>query len=154
MRVPSASIFILLAMLASSHPAFGQTCADRYRLVFADGVHGCLETFPFVDEPIAGWSTGVRKLVPSTGLYSIAATPRIEACPMVVAMKFSKFGPSAARDSQNATTQSRSAVALHDCQEKVGAASSVGSGCTCAVLVEDGRSPMTAAQFNAFVSPR
>ena len=141
-----ACLLLTLGAAAAAAPAAAADCPDRYRIVFADGQRSCLTDHALAGDDVVGqFGADVRRVVPSNGYYAIAATPRLAHCKRAVGMGaalFSVSGAGAAMDADH-----RNEKALQDCRLRARGAT---DDCRCRLVLADGRSPLTAAQFAAY----
>lgn len=117
-------------------------CEPRLRLTYADGSAGCLADHAVAERAAAGWPGTIRQLIPSTGLYNIAAAMPFEHCPPVIGYAQSQLLSSQAALTLHSSASERSALALRTCQETLVAARPAAGDCRCRLLVEDGISPL------------
>lgn len=128
-------------------------CEDRLRFRFADGGRGCLTDFDMARRTAAGWSAPLAASVASSGAYVIAApTSDPLSCPGAFGLAQHSFLPTQAVP-QGYGIAERSARALSECQTAVKAAAPNGWACLCRVVVADGESPLTRAEWERFRSP-
>ncbi|MBL8324179.1 MAG: caspase family protein [Rubrivivax sp.] len=117
-------------------------CPERFRIVFADGARSCLTDHALAHDDVAGqFGADVRRLVPRTGVYALAATPNRPECRRAVGMDLVAAGTNPSSMSGDAQ---RDAKALQDCRLRARGAT---DDCRCKVLLVDGRSPLTRAEF-------
>ena len=129
-------------LLMAPGAAWSADCPDRFRIVFADGVRSCLTDHALARTDVVGqFGADVQRLVPSNGYYSIAATPSLPQCKRAVglgALLGSVTGSGLSDPAQ------RNEKALQDCRVR---ARGVSDECQCKLVLIEGRSPLTAAQF-------
>jgi len=137
-------------LLGPGQGAWASECPERFRLTFADGSAGCLTDYALADRSPVGWIGSIRRIVPGTGSFNIAASPPGGSCPPALGYAESQLLPSqrANYDSPAARTER----ALRSCQATVAAAGPAAAGCRCSLLVEDGLSPLTRAQWEPWRS--
>lgn len=149
---------LALGWLAAATLAQAQSCVPRYQFTLADGARGCLTALPLADERLPGWSSPVRQLVPGSGNYALAASPRAAACPRALGLATTEAGP----PTSSQTTALRAESALAECRRALAAAtpaaaagsssSSSSSDCDCRLLIADGASPLSADELRAHLS--
>ncbi|MFN7410547.1 MAG: caspase domain-containing protein [Pseudomonadota bacterium] len=102
------------------------------------------------DRSPVGWIGSIRRIAPGPGSLNIAASPPGGSCPQALGYAESQLLPSqrANYDSPAARTER----ALRSCQATVAAAGPAAAGCRCSLLVEDGLSPLTRAQWEPWRS--
>ena len=144
-----AALLGAIVLLMAPGAASGADCPHWLRFVLADGASSCLTDHSLAHEDVAGQFGGdlVRSL-PSNGYYSIAATPTLPQCKRAVGLG-ALLGSLTASGLTADPTQ-RSEKALQDCRLRARGASDV---CQCKLVLVDGRSPLTAAQFSAYADP-
>ncbi|MFM7505410.1 MAG: caspase domain-containing protein, partial [Rubrivivax sp.] len=137
-------------LLGPGQGAWASECPERFRLTFADGSAGCLTDYALADRSPVGWIGSIRRIAPGTGSFNIAASPPGGSCPTALGYAESQLLPSqrANYDSPAARTER----ALRSCQATVAAAGPAAAGCRCSLLVEDGLSPLTRAQWEPWRS--
>jgi hypothetical protein len=137
---------LLVASGVASGVAWGADCPDRFRIVFADGSRSCLTSHALAQDDVVGqFGADVRRVVPSSGYYSIAATPRLPQCRRAVGMGALLAG--VPTSGLIADTAQRDAQAVQDCRIRARGAT---EACQCKLVLSDGRSPLTPAQFAAY----
>ncbi len=131
-------------------PAGAGPCEDRLRFRFADGGQGCLADFAMARGVAAGWNAPLATAVTGSGAYVIAASTADRAsCPRAYGLAQHQFLPTQAVPPGYGVAE-RSARALNECQTAVQASSHVDAGCACRVVVADGASPLTRAEWEPF----
>ncbi|MBL8288517.1 MAG: caspase family protein [Rubrivivax sp.] len=139
-----AAAFVLL--LLAPLQARSADCPDRYRIAFADGARSCLTDHALANDDVVGqFGADLRRVVPSNGYYSVAATPSLPQCKRSVGVGV-LLGAVTATGLAGDSSQ-RSDKALTDCRLRNRGAS---ADCQCRLVLVDGRSPLTAAQFAAY----
>lgn len=133
---------------AASAEAGGKVCPPRYSFVFADGAPGCLTDYALAEDSARGWVGPLRRSVPGSGNYSIAASPRRESCTAATGFASNAANSSSTQLAIGTDPAQRSAKALRDCSSQLGSAA---ESCACQLLLADGRSPLTRPAFEAFV---
>lgn len=119
--------------------AWSAECPERLRIVFADGTRSCVSDHAIANDDVVGqFGADVRRVIPAHGQYALAATPVAPQCKRAVAMGTTEGVAGAAEVEQ------RSSKALLDCRLRARGAS---EDCRCRVVLVDGRSPLTRAEF-------
>lgn len=135
--------FVLL-LLSPMH-AWSADCPERFRIIFADGARSCLTDHGLANDDVVGqFGADLRRVVPSNGYYSVAATPSLPQCKRAVGLGVLQGGVTTAATADSAQ---RNDKALTDCRLRARGAS---AECQCKLVLSDGRSPLTAAQFAAY----
>ncbi|MCW5637246.1 MAG: hypothetical protein KIT17_28215, partial [Rubrivivax sp.] len=143
-----ASIWVLVLLLAPDL-ARAEDCPERYRIVFADGTRACLTDYPLAREDATALFTSVRRMVPSHGYFALAATPALPHCKRAIGMGLM---PGAFVTPQaTAEADFRMQKALQDCRLRVLGAP---PDCACRLLLVDGRSLLSAAEFARYADPQ
>lgn len=139
-----------LALLLTSAAAPSLACTLRHQLVMADGQRACLTDFPIANQHVTGTVTTVATVAPGSYVYSVAISVPGEQCAQVLVMEWAQWGKHTVqmRDDISAV---RSATAKRKCEAK--AAKHDHAACTCEVVLEDGTSPLTAAQLATRFAP-
>ncbi len=135
-----AAIFGALLLLGAPGPAEAaesNNCPQRFRIMFSDGTGSCLTEHALANDDVVGqFGTDLRRVVPSNGTYAVAATPALPHCKRAVGL--------GTVEGSAADTDPRSAKALQDCRLRARGAT---EDCRCRVVLVDGRSPLTRADF-------
>lgn len=142
---------LALGWLAAATLSQAQSCVPRYQFTLADGARGCLTALPLADERLPGWSSPVRQLVPGSGNYALAASPRAAACPRALGLATTEAGP----PTSSQTTALRAESALAECRRALAAATPAAApstNCDCRLLIADGASPLSADELRAHLS--
>lgn len=143
-------LLLALVWLTAATLAQAQSCVPRYQFIHADGTRGCLTALPLAEDRLPGWSSSVRQLVPGSGFYTLASSPRSAACPRALGMATSE----AAAPSSTQSTVMRSQAALAECRRTLAAAATPATAdCDCRLLIADGLSPLTADEMRAHLAP-
>lgn len=137
-------------LLGPGQGAWASECPERFRLTFADGSAGCLTDYALADRSPVGWIGSIRRIAPGTGSFNIAASPPGGSCPPALGYAESQLLPSQRANYDSAAA--RTERALRSCQATVAAAGPAAVGCRCSLLVEDGLSPLTQAQWEPWRS--
>lgn len=136
----------LVVLVLAPLPAKAADCPDRFRITFADGARSCLTDHGLANDDVVGQFGGdVRQLIPSSGTYAIAATPALPQCKRAVGL--AALAPGAGTAAGGIDAGNRGDKALTDCRFRARGAS---ADCQCKLVLVDGRSPLTAAQFAAY----
>ena len=127
------------------------SCTLRHQLVMADGQRPCLTDFPIANEQVSGTVTTVATVAPGSYVYSVAISTPSEQCPKVLVMEWAQWGKHTVqmRDDISAV---RSALAKRKCEAQARASGQ--PSCNCEVVLEDGNSPLTAAQLATRFAPQ
>lgn len=136
-----ASLWILV-LAAVPGWAAGADCPERFRIAFADGTRGCLSDYALAREDATGHFASVRTTVPAHGYFALAVTPALPQCKRAVglgSMPGTQLTPQLM-----AETEQRTQKALQDCRLRVLGA---GRDCACRLILVDGRSPLSPAEF-------
>jgi hypothetical protein len=143
------SLVVALVGLVASGTAL--SCTLRHQLVMADGQRACLTDFPIANEHVSGTVTTVLTVAPGSFVYSVAISTPSEQCPKVLVMEWAQWGKHTVqmRDDISAV---RSAQAKRKCETQARAAGQ--PSCNCEVVLEDGNSPLTAAQLATRFAPQ
>lgn len=141
-----AGVALVALLLAGTAHA----CTLRHQLVMADGQKACLTDFPIANEHVSGTATSVATVAPTSYVYSVAISALSEQCAKVLVMEWAQWGKHTVqmRDDISAV---RSALAKRKCEAQAGQASK--AACPCEVVLEDGTSPLTAAQLATRFAP-
>lgn len=143
-------LVLALVWLTAATLAQAQSCVPRYQFIHADGARGCLTALPLAEDRLPGWSSSVRQLVPGSGFYTLASSPRSAACPRALGMASTE----AAAPLSAQSTVLRSQAALAECRRKLAAAATPATAdCDCRLLIADGLSPLTADELRAHLAP-
>jgi hypothetical protein len=149
MRWLAAFIIQTFVLLGAPGAALGALCPERFRIVFADGERSCLTEHALAqDDAVGHFGTDVRQLVPHSGIYSLAATPHLAQCKRAVGLDM--LSTSLSSTALAADSAQRSEKALTDCRLRARGAS---QACRCRVVLVDGRSPLTRAEFVRYADP-
>lgn len=141
-----AALLAALALLTAPGSARGADCPDRFRITFADGGRSCLTDHALANDDVVGqFGADLRRVVPSTGYYSVAATPALQQCKRAVGVGI--LDSALSTTALTVDTAQRDAKALQDCRLRARGAS---QACQCKVVLSDGRSPLTALQFGLY----
>jgi hypothetical protein len=127
----------------ASGVAWSAECPERFRIAFADGARSCLTDHALAHDDVVGqFGTDVRRLVPAGSAYSLAATPNLPQCKRAVGMD--SLSPHLGHTALAGDTAQRNEKALTDCRLRARGAS---DECRCKLVLADGRSPLTRAEF-------
>ncbi len=144
-----ATIFGALLLIVAPSPAAAADCPQRFRITFADGTASCLTDHAIANDDVVGqFGADLRRVVPSNGFYAVAATPALPQCKRAVGL--ATVDGSAAVPGLTADATPRSEKALQDCRLR---ARSPTADCRCRVLLVDGRSLLTRADFARYADP-
>lgn len=144
-----AAIFGALLLFVMPGPAQAADCPQRFRITFPDGTASCLTDHALANDDVVGqFGADLRRVVPSSGYYAVAATPALPQCKRAVGL--GTVEGSAAVPALTADGAQRSEKALQDCRLRARGAP---EDCRCRVVLVDGRSPLTRAQFARFADP-
>ncbi|MBL8347082.1 MAG: caspase family protein [Rubrivivax sp.] len=138
-----------LVFLGAPLEAASADCASRFRIAFADGTTSCLTEHAIANDDVVGqFGANLRRVVPSNGYYAVAATPALPQCKRAVGL--GTVEGSAAVPGLTADTTPRSEKALQDCRLRARGAT---DDCRCRVVLVDGRSSLTRAEFARYGDP-
>ncbi len=150
--IPTRRAFIAtgIALLGAGASGAALACTLRHQLVMADGQRACLTDFPIANEHVTGTVSTVASVAPGSYVYSVAISTPGEQCPKVLVMEWAQWGKHTVqmRDDISAV---RSALAKRKCETQARAGGQ--AACTCEVVLEDGNSPLTAAQLATRFAP-
>ena len=127
---------IALALILMPLLAWGQSCPFWHVITFADGNKGCLTDYPFARGPAEGVQGPLEKVVTAQGRYWVSAPMGSANCPLLIGAAL----PSPAGQRQKASRES--------CEASL-ARTPGNAGCTCTVVLAEGTSRLTKAQFDA-----
>lgn len=141
-----AAIFGALVLLGAPGPAAAAGAADcpsRFRITFPDGTTSCLTDHAIANDDVVGqFGADLRRVVPPNGYYAVAATPALPACKRAVGL--ATVDGSAAVPAVTSDAVPRSDKALQDCRLRARGAT---DDCRCKVVLVDGRSTISRAEF-------
>lgn len=138
-----------LVLLGAPLEAASAECASRFRISFPDGTSSCLTEHALANDDVVGqFGANLRRVVPSNGYYAVAATPALPQCKRAVGL--ATVEGSAAVPGLTADTAPLSEKALQDCRLRARGAA---EDCRCRVVLVDGRSPLTRAEFARYADP-
>jgi len=130
-------------LLGAPLQAWGNECAARFRISFADGTNSCLTDHALANDDVVGqFGADLRRVVPSNGYYAVAATPKLAQCKRAVGL--GTVDGAMAQPSLTADAAPRSEKALQDCRLRARGAT---EDCRCRIVLVDGRSPLSRADF-------
>jgi len=132
-----------LMLLGAPLQAWSSECSARYRISFADGTTSCLTDHALANDDVVGqFGADLRRVVPSNGYYAVAATPRLAQCKRAVGLGV--VDGAMAQPGQTADAAPRGEKAMQDCRLRARGAT---EDCRCRLVLVDGRSPLTRAEF-------
>jgi hypothetical protein len=132
------------AILLAPGAAWSADCPERFRIVFADGARSCLTDHALAHDDVVGqFGADLRRVVPSRGSYSVAATPTLPQCKRAV-------GFASPVGAAQGGSDYRDEKAVQDCRLRARGAK---EECQCRLVLVDGRSPLTRAEFARYADP-
>ncbi|MBI5719145.1 MAG: caspase family protein [Burkholderiales bacterium] len=132
-----------LLLLGSPRLTHSAECPSRFRIAFADGSSSCLSDHALAHDDVVGqFGADVRRVAPPNGYYAIATTPRLPQCKRAVGM--GTLDVTLAAPALTADAASRGEKAVRDCRLRTRGAT---EECRCRLILVDGRSPLTRAEF-------
>ena len=139
----AAILSALLLLGTAVTPAAAADCPQRFRISFADGTGTCLTAHALANDDVVGqFGVDLRRVVPPNGTYAVAATPALPQCKRAVGLGTTEGTP--------ADSTPRSEKALLDCRLRARGAK---EECRCKVVLVDGRSTLTRAEFARYADP-
>ncbi len=144
-----AAIFGALLFFGAPGPAQAADCPQRFRIAFPDGTNSCLTDHALAHDDVVGqFGADLRRVVPSNGYFAVAATPALPQCKRAVGL--GTADGSVAVPSVTADASQRSEKALQDCRLRARGAT---EDCRCKVVLVDGRSTLSRADFARYADP-
>lgn len=142
---------VLKVLLGLWLPAAGwaQSCEPRFAITFADGAKGCLSDYDIIGRSPSGVFGSIRRAMPGSGYYALAAAPVAKHCPVALAAQVSS---SAYQSSpwMGGSPESRARDALARCQRQL--PSDAPPDCACRLIFSEGVSPLTRAEFARYAA--
>jgi hypothetical protein len=148
-----AIVRLSLALLGAcfAQIASAQSCPFFLSVTFADGPRECLTHYAISEVKPVGFSVPLRDLVPRSGQIAIAASAGTRSCPLVVAvgMNQGSLTPTGAMGPEYVAQ--RHDRAMQSCQSAI---QKQGEACACSLLLLDGSTSMTRAEFEMRLGKR
>lgn len=138
---------LLLAILSSG--AAAQDCPARFAFSTADDRQGCIADYGYFEASPYGWPSVLRRLIPVSGAYVVAAAPNLPSC----RPGFGFVGPRQTGMPLQSVPDDAERIdrAMRDCGQQAGHPEGL---CACRLLLVDARSTFSLSEFEAYVGHR